>query len=125
MQQLSGRFAAQEAGLKELEAHLIKAAQLISADEDGDSSDSEQDSLLLRGLQEACAEALSATRERRTGQSFGDMQTDGNSMAMDGIVGPPQAGVEQTFGSITTTNYSKAFRGQMDPSSFAVMFGPK
>ena len=75
------------------------------------------------GLQKVCDEALSATRARRTGQIFGDMQTDGRSTAIQGIVGQAQSGVDQKFGNMTTTNGSKAFQGQMDSTSFSVMFG--
>jgi hypothetical protein len=56
------------------------------------------------------------------GQKFGDMQTDGHSIAMQGIVGAAQQGVEQSFGSLTTTNNSRAFQGQMDGGSFGKLF---
>nr|6EKA_A Chain A, Podospora anserina S mat+ genomic DNA chromosome 3, supercontig 2 [Podospora anserina S mat+]6EKA_B Chain B, Podospora anserina S mat+ genomic DNA chromosome 3, supercontig 2 [Podospora anserina S mat+]6EKA_C Chain C, Podospora anserina S mat+ genomic DNA chromosome 3, supercontig 2 [Podospora anserina S mat+]6EKA_D Chain D, Podospora anserina S mat+ genomic DNA chromosome 3, supercontig 2 [Podospora anserina S mat+]6EKA_E Chain E, Podospora anserina S mat+ genomic DNA chromosome 3, len=65
---------------------------------------------------------LSATRACRTGQKFGEMKTDDHSIAMQGIVGVAQPGVDQSFGSLTTTKSSRAFQGQMDAGSFSNLF---
>jgi hypothetical protein len=78
---------------------------------------------LTASLQDVCQKTLSATRARRTGQKFGDLKTDNNSVAMQGIVGLAQPGVEQFFGGLTTTNNSRAFQGQMEASSFDKLFG--
>jgi len=37
-------------------------------------------------LQTVCQDALSATKAKRTGQSFGDQETDTQSIAMQGII---------------------------------------
>jgi hypothetical protein len=78
---------------------------------------------LTTGLRKVCQEAISATRAKRTGQKFGDMSTDDQSLAMQGIVGEAYDGVEQSFGKMTTSKNSRAFQGQMDAFSFAAMFG--
>lgn len=70
-----------------------------------------------------CQQALSATKAKRTGQTFGDMSTEDQSQAIQGIVGEAQDGIEQSFGRMTTSNKSRAFQGQMDAASFAAMFG--
>ena len=80
---------------------------------------------LIAGLRKVCQEVLSATRAKRSGQNFGDMSTDDQSLAMQGIVGEAHDGVEQSFGKLTTSNNSRAFQGQMDAASFAVMFGKR
>jgi hypothetical protein len=80
---------------------------------------------LTAGLRKVCQEALSATRAKRTGQSFGDMNTDDQSLAMQGIVGEAHDGVEQSFGKMTTSKNSRAFQGQIDTASFTVMFGKR
>jgi hypothetical protein len=78
---------------------------------------------LAAELRKVCQEALSATKAKRTGQKFGDMSTDDHSVAMQGIVGEAQNGVQQSFGKMTTKKNSRAFQGQMDAASFAAMFG--
>jgi hypothetical protein len=65
---------------------------------------------------EVCGETLSITRAKRTGQSFGDMKV-GKSMAYQGIVGTAQSGKLTATDGITTA------QGQMDATSFAMMFG--
>ncbi len=64
-----------------------------------------------------------ADRAQRTGQKFGDMKTDNDSVAMQGIVGFVQPGVDQSFGSLTTTNNSGTFQGQMEVGSLDKLFG--
>ena len=73
-------------------------------------------------LQDVCKGALSSTRAKRTGQRFGDTKVEG-SRAFQGIVGTAQSGVEQSFGTLTATGDSTAAQGQMDMTSFALMFG--
>jgi hypothetical protein len=51
------------------------------------------------------------------------MNTDNASIAMQRIAGLAQPGVDQSFGSLTTTNNSRAFQGQMEASSFDKLFG--
>lgn len=87
----------------------------------GEEQDSLQRTAILR---DTCQAALQATKAIRTGQVFGDMYTD-QSMAMQGIVGQAQEGVDQSFGKLTAKNQSRAFQGQMDASSFAQMFNTK
>jgi hypothetical protein len=132
IQGLDGRFTAQETALADLEKQLrdkqtaLQAISLDSlGDEAGDSwSAAERNSsiALTAKLREVCGETLSTTRAKRTGQSFGDMKVD-KSMAYQGIVGTAQSGVEQSFGKLTATDGSTAAQGQMDATSFAMMFG--
>lgn len=128
---LGNRFAVQETSLAGLQNHLREtqeAMQVTSVGgstgeaEDGSASQRDSSLQLTVGLQRVCQEALSATRERRTGQKFGDMRTEEQSMAMQGIAGTAQPGVEQVFGTLTTTGGSTAFQGQIDAASFAIMF---
>ena len=129
---LSGRFTAQETALVDLEKRLrdnqtsLQAMSRTESDgkaEDGTTSERDESLRLTAGLQKVCQDALSATRAKRTGQNFGDMQTDDHSAAMQGIVGTAQRGVEQSFGNMASTKSSRAFQGQIDADSFAVMFG--
>jgi hypothetical protein len=76
-------------------------------------------------LQDLCKETLEAIEAKRTGQKFGDLLTDDRSIAMQGIVGNRQEGVEQTFGKLTATKESRAFQGQMSSEAFAAMFGAR
>lgn len=76
---------------------------------------------LTATLQDLCQAALSATKARRTGQTFGDTQIY-QSLAMQGVVGEAQDGVDQSFGRLTAQNNSRVFQGQMDAGSFAQMF---
>lgn len=88
----------------------------------GDAAEEERARLQRTSLlRDSCEAALKATEARRTGQTFGDLHVD-QSTAMQGIVGQAQGGVEQSFGSLTARNQSRAFQGQMDASSFARMF---
>lgn len=131
IQGLDGRFTAQEMALADLEKQLCDkqtALQAISldslGDETGDSwSASERDlSITLTAkLREVCRETLSTTRAKHTGQSFGDLKVD-KSLAYQGIVGTAQSGIVQSFGKLTATNGSTAAQGQMDATSFAMMF---
>jgi hypothetical protein len=132
IQQLDGRFTAQEMALANLEKQLYDnqtALQAISLDSlgseaEGSWSTAERNSsiALIAKLREVCGETLSITRAKRTGQSFGDMTVD-KSMAYQGIVGTAQSGVEQSFGKLTATDGSTVAQGQMDATSFAMMFG--
>ena len=131
IERLGARFTAQEAALIDLEKRLLNSqgtlqvTSLAGSDGTADSdSTSERDSSLSLAmrLQTVCQDALSATKAKRTRQSFGDQETDTQSIAMQGIVGAVQSGVEQSFGNQKTTNSSRAFQGQMDAGSFAAMF---
>lgn len=51
------------------------------------------------------------------------MKIDDHSIAMQGIVGMAQPGVDQSFGSLTAGTGSRAFQGQMEPDSFGKLFG--
>jgi hypothetical protein len=93
---ISGRFTAQETALVDLEKRLhddqtsLQAMSRAESDdkaEDGSPSERDESLRLTAGLQKVCQDALSATRAKRTGQNFGDMQTDDYSAAMQGIVG--------------------------------------
>jgi hypothetical protein len=128
IERLSDRFRAQEQALVDLDTQLRNGQTSLEATEltEGEADEgSERDSSLqlTAGLQKVCENALSATKARRTGQSFGDMQTDDHSVAMQGIAGVAQGKVEQSFGTLMTTKNSRAFQGQMGERSFAVMFG--
>ena len=128
IERLGGRFTAQEAALIALEKRLLDSQETLQAtslaESDGTAnSDSASERDLAARLQTVCQDALSVTKAKRTGQSFGDQQTDTQSVAMQGTVGAAQSGVEQSFGNQKTTNSSRAFQGQMDEGSFAAMFG--
>jgi len=51
------------------------------------------------------------------------MKSDSNSIAMQGIVGVAQPGLDQSFGSMTATTRSRAFQGQMDAGAFGKFLG--
>jgi hypothetical protein len=133
IQQLDGRFMAQETALANLEKQLCDkqtAMQAISLDSLGNEAEgswsaaaAERNSsiALAAKLREVCGETLSTTRAKRTGQGFGDM-TVNKSIAYQGIVGTAQSGVEQSFGKLTAIDGSTAAQGQMDATSFAMMF---
>jgi hypothetical protein len=132
IERLGGRFTAQEAALIDLEKRLLdsqgtlQVTSLAGSDSTADSdsaSDRDLSLSLTARLQTVCQDALSATKAKRTGQSFGDQQTDTQSVAIQGTVGVAQSRVEQSFGNQKTTNSSRAFQGQMDAGSFAAMFG--
>lgn len=124
--QLRTEFETREQDLAHLFAQLSTRdaeSQAIDASTAAEGGSSAQ---LIVGLQDVCQKTLSAireVREQRTGQRFGDINTDENSTAMRGVVGEVQPGVDQSFGSMTATNNSRAFQGQMDASSFAKFFG--
>ncbi|KAH8598489.1 hypothetical protein B0O99DRAFT_669770 [Bisporella sp. PMI_857] len=124
IQRLGDRFQAQEQALAELDTQL-RNHQTSLALEEGSASDRDASMQLTAGLRKVCQETLSATRAKRTGQSFGDMSTDDQSFAMQGIVGEAHDGVEQSFGKMTTSKNSRAFQGQIDAASFTAMFGKR
>jgi hypothetical protein len=116
------RFQVQEQALVSLDTQLYNRQKSPLAEE-GSAYDRDASLQLTPTLRKLCQEALSTTKAKRTGQKFGDMSTDDQSMAMQGIVGDAHDGVQQSFGKMTTSKNSKAFQGQMDASSFATMFG--
>ncbi|KAI0099981.1 hypothetical protein GGR51DRAFT_534394 [Nemania sp. FL0031] len=122
VQRLSSQFQTQEHALADLSLQLQNGP---STSEESSSSDKNMSPELIEILQKVCQGTIEATRAKRTGQSFGDMNTDDQSRAMQGIVGNVQDGVEQTFGKMTTSKHSRAFQGQVDAASFAVMFGDR
>ncbi|KAJ5945855.1 hypothetical protein N7454_002694 [Penicillium verhagenii] len=122
IQRLGDRFQAQEQALADLDTQLHDC-QRTPSPEDLSASDRNESLQLISGLRKLCQDALSATRAKRTGQKFGDMSTDDQSFAMQGIVGKAHEGLEQTFGEMATSKNSRAFQGQIDASSFAAMFG--
>lgn len=120
--QLRTQFATQEQALANLSAQLSIREPEPQADDDGIAAEGDSSARLTDSLRDVCQKTLSATRAWRTGQKFGDMKTDDHSIAMQGIVGVAQPGVDQSFGSLTTTKSSRAFQGQMDASSFSNLF---
>ncbi|RYO88742.1 hypothetical protein DL764_008695 [Monosporascus ibericus] len=122
VRRIGDQFQAQEQALADLDAHL-RNREASPASEEGSASDQNVSLQLTAGLRKVCQEALAATRAQRTGQKFGDMSTDDQSLAVQGIVGEAQVGVEQSFGRMTTSKNSKAFQGQINAASFAIMFG--
>ncbi|RYP66843.1 hypothetical protein DL770_008724 [Monosporascus sp. CRB-9-2] len=122
VRRIGDQFQAQEQALADLDAHL-RNRETSPASEEGSASDRNASLQLASGLRKVCQEALAATRAQRTGQKFGDMSTDDRSLAMQGIVGEAQGGVEQSFGKMTTSKNSRAFQGQINAASFAIMFG--
>ncbi|KAK0710402.1 hypothetical protein B0T21DRAFT_387341 [Apiosordaria backusii] len=120
--QLRTQFATQEQALANLSAQLSIREPEPQADDDGITAEGDSSARLTDSLRDVCQKTLSATRAWRTGQKFGDMKTDDHSIAMQGIVGVAQPGVDQSFGSLTTTKSSRAFQGQMDSSSFSNLF---
>ncbi|ETS78636.1 hypothetical protein PFICI_10698 [Pestalotiopsis fici W106-1] len=133
VREISVRFEAQEQALSTLITHLL-SVPATSATSEPPAPDSEmvprtQDEGQTRIqrtaiLRDTCEVALQATRAKRSGQTFGDMHLD-QSMAMQGIVGQAQEGVDQSFGKLTAQNKSRAFQGQMNATSFAQMFNAK
>ncbi|ORY60788.1 uncharacterized protein BCR38DRAFT_487846 [Pseudomassariella vexata] len=114
-------FRAQEQALANLDTYLHDR-QTPSASEEDSVSNGGASLQLAATLQNGCQEARSTTRAKRTGQEFGDMSTDDQSRAMQGIVGEAHDGVEQSFGKMTTSKNSRAFQGQIDAAFFAAMF---
>ncbi|KAH7012594.1 uncharacterized protein B0I36DRAFT_378332 [Microdochium trichocladiopsis] len=129
LQQLSKQFQAHEQALTSLVAEISQRPTdpgTIESHTSGEglraSTDDDQASLRpTLALRNTCEAALQATQAARTAQTFGDMQAD-QSMAMQGIVGEAQKGVDQSFGKLVAQNKSRAFQGQMDATSFAQMF---
>lgn len=119
--QLQTQFATQEKALANLSAQLSIREPESQADDDG-IAEGDSSARLTDSLRDVCQKTLSATRACRTGQKFGEMKTDDHSIAMQGIVGVAQPGVDQSFGSLTTTKSSRAFQGQMDAGSFSNLF---
>jgi len=122
VRRLGDRFQTQEQALTELDMQLQENQASSTSGEDA-ASDHEASLQLTAMLRKVCQDALSATRAKRTGQKFGDMHTDDQSYAMQGIVGEAHNGVEQTFGTMTTSKSSRAFQGQISTDAFAAMFG--
>ncbi|KAK4667507.1 Prion amyloid fibrils-forming protein [Podospora pseudopauciseta] len=120
--QLRTQFATQEQALANLSAQLSIREPEPQADDDGIAAEGDSSARLTDSLRDVCQKTLSVTRAWRTGQKFGDMKTDDHSIAMQGIVGVAQPGVDQSFGSLTTTKSSRAFQGQMDAGSFSNLF---
>lgn len=120
MERLGDHFKTQETALKDLSTQLRNQSSLP-----GPNTESEIDSDVSSTLQETCKQTLEATEAKRTGQKFGNLLTEDRSIAMQGIVGARQDGVEQTFGNLTATKESRAFQGQMSSEAFATMFGSR
>ncbi|KAK4656276.1 Prion amyloid fibrils-forming protein [Podospora pseudocomata] len=120
--QLRTQFATQEQALANLSAQLSIREPEPQADDNSIAAEGDSSARLTDSLRDVCQKTLSATRAWRTGQKFGDMKTDDHSIAMQGIVGVAQPGVDQSFGSLTTTKSSRAFQGQMDAGSFSNLF---
>lgn len=120
IERLRDHFKAQETALKDLSTSLQNQSSLPAPD-----NESEVHPDVSSALQETCRQTLLATEAKRTGQKFGNLLTEDRSIAMQGIVGVRQEGVEQTFGSLTATKESKAFQGQMSSDAFAAMFGSR
>jgi hypothetical protein len=120
---LRTQFDIQERALADLGTQLSTRDAASQANDDDTAADGDASARLTASLQGVCQKTLSATHARRTGQKFGDMRTDNDSIAMQGVVGLAQPGVDQSFGSLTTTNNSRAFQGQIEASSFDKLFG--
>jgi len=121
--QLRTQFDTQEQALVCLDAQLSTRREAEPpASDSGTGPEGQPSAQLTASLQQVCQRTLSATRARRAVQEFGDMKTDSHSIAMQGIVGLAQPGVEQSFGNLTTTMGSRAFQGQMDSGSFQKLF---
>ncbi|KAK6829364.1 hypothetical protein PG987_009948, partial [Apiospora arundinis] len=100
VQQLTARFQAQEQALSTLAIELSKKSTTPEGNTPVPNTvgGDEQASLeRFTTLQKACEATLKATQAAQTRQSFRDMQID-QSLAMQGIVGEAQKGVDQTFG---------------------------
>ncbi|KAK4173757.1 hypothetical protein QBC36DRAFT_335096 [Triangularia setosa] len=120
--QLRAQFTTLERALVDLSVQLSTGEPGPQADNHGIIAEGDSSARLTDILGDVCQKTLSTTRAWRTGQKFGDMKTDDHSIAMQGIVGVAQPGVDQSFGSLTTTKSSRAFQGQMDSSSFSSLF---
>jgi len=110
IERLGDSFRAQEQALVDLGTQLRNNQTSLS-------------NQLAAELQKLCQAALSATKEKRTGQRFGNMQVHDRAIAMQGTAGVVQGGVEQSFGNLTATQDGRAFQGQMGGNEFAMMFG--
>lgn len=124
IERLRDDFKAQETALKDLNTQLRNQSSLPAPAPDTET-EIEEEPDVSSTLQETCKQTLEATEAKRTGQKFGDLLIDDRSMAMQGIVGTQQEGVEQTFGKLTATKESRAFQGQMSSEAFAAMFGTR
>lgn len=102
----------------DLGAELSLAETEIQVDGHSGVVEADSSARLKASLEEVCHKSLAATRIQRTKQKFGDMSADNTSIAVQGIVGVAQPGVDQSFGSLTATTSSRAFQGQMDAGSF-------
>ncbi|KAI8627924.1 hypothetical protein F5Y19DRAFT_158994 [Xylariaceae sp. FL1651] len=125
IKQLSSRFQAQEQALSTLATELSNKCTILEGDNTMKNTmgiDEQESFNRFAILQKTCEAAFRATQAERTGQIFGDMQID-QSLAMQGIVGEAQRGVDQSFGKLSAQNNSRAFQGQMDAASFARLFG--
>jgi hypothetical protein len=120
--QLRTQFDTQELALADLGAQLRTREAESQSDDHGTATEEGSSAQLAANLQEVCRRTQAATHAERTGQKFGDMRTDNHSIAMQGIVGVAQPGMDQSFGNLTTTMSSRAFQGQMDSSSFGRLF---
>jgi hypothetical protein len=120
--QLQTQFDIQEGALADLSVQLSTETQDHKPHDDGTAADGNSSAQLATSLQDVCQKTLLATHSRQTRRQFGDMRTDNHSIAMQGIVGLAHPGVDQSFGSLTTTNNSRAFQGQMEASSFDKLF---
>ncbi|KAI8633879.1 hypothetical protein F5Y19DRAFT_462118 [Xylariaceae sp. FL1651] len=123
IRQLDVRFQNQEEALANLATQFSN--RTLSASKEGSNPGEDMSPPLIATLQKVCEETLKVTTAKRTGQSFGDMSTDGQSVAFQGIGGGAQHGVEQSFGKMTTSNNSRAVQGQLDAASLALMFGKR
>ncbi|KAL2136760.1 hypothetical protein VTI74DRAFT_1801 [Chaetomium olivicolor] len=95
IEQLRTQFDTQERALAGLATQLSTREAEPQADDYGTAAEGDSRAQFAANLQEVCQKTLSATRARRTGQKFGDMKTDNHSIAMQGIVGVAQPGVDQ------------------------------
>jgi hypothetical protein len=75
------------------------------------------------GLRSICQKALLAMELARSEQKFGELCADEQSLAVQGIVGQAQDGVRQSFGKMAVLKHGRAFQGQIDTASFALMWG--
>ncbi|KAH6893293.1 hypothetical protein B0T10DRAFT_269889 [Thelonectria olida] len=111
--QLDIQFSVQEADLVATMEHLVQGRRALKT--------TRQDSRIIVELQDLCRRTTEATKASHTKQTFGKMTLD-KSWGMQGIVGPAQKGVEQTFGDMKGTENSRAFQGQIDTASFSLLF---
>ncbi|KAJ5939209.1 hypothetical protein N7466_002343 [Penicillium verhagenii] len=109
IQRLGDRFQTQEQALADLDTQLYDCQKTPSS-EDLSASDRNESLQLIAGLRKLCQDVLSATRAKRTVQRFGDMRTDDQSFAMQGIVGEALEGLEQRFGKMATQRISGHFK---------------